>query len=345
LALLISSAVLLVSSVAGTLSAHPLIANHVVLQTTDEGGEGAIVSGAGVAGETVTLSILSGGEVVKKADAVADQSGAWRANVSMASGGPYTLQFVGSASPNTVNVADVLFGDVYICSGQSNMVFPIGGGNNYTGGQGPQAIDNSTAELLAANHPDMRAWFVPSYKTTQLDVSDLPEFTRLDYVKENNNAIALGAETPVKTLAGGCNISSMCYEAAGPNPAGCANSCNVEDGGLLHEWTAITPQTLGPISAVCYIAVRNAKMAHAPNRPVGIIASYVGGTPVGCWANDADADHTCGVVENQVAANYPCDPTKACCPQRLYNEKIAPLLPFNTRAALWYQVSASAHAC
>jgi hypothetical protein len=99
----------------------------------------------------------------------------------------------------------------------------------------------------------------------------------------------------------------------------------------------ITTQSVGALSAVCYIALRNVKLEATPNRSVGILASYVGGTPVACWANDPDADATCNVIPGTPGANVPCNPATACCPQKLYNEKINPLLPFRIRSALWYQ--------
>ena len=46
--------------------------------------------------------------------------------------------------------------DVYLCSGQSNMVFPVGPGNDYPIEDGGQSMANATAVILAANHPDMR---------------------------------------------------------------------------------------------------------------------------------------------------------------------------------------------
>lgn len=49
----------------------------------------------------------------------ASNEGKWSLLLSpQKAGGPYTLQFTGS---NTVTVKDVLFGDVWVCSGQSNM--------------------------------------------------------------------------------------------------------------------------------------------------------------------------------------------------------------------------------
>ena len=137
-------AILAATAAAGdTFSVHPLIADHVVLQTTDEGGEGAVVSGNAAgernslspyafaalsngssactciplwtkAGETISLSVVEGAKVVKKATAKADSKGAWQMKLGMASGGPYTVQIVGSKSSNNVTVADVLFGDVYV---------------------------------------------------------------------------------------------------------------------------------------------------------------------------------------------------------------------------------------
>jgi hypothetical protein len=74
-----------------------------------------------------------------------------------------------------------------------------------------------------------------------------------------------------------------------------------------------------------------------PERPVGILASYVGGTPVGCWADDPKADDTCHVAPS-TGAQVPCDPAHGCCPGKLFNGKVAPLLGAgNVRAALWYQ--------
>ena len=44
------------------------------------------------------------------------------------------------------------------------MVFAVGAGNDYANGHSGQSMENATAEIKAADHPDMRVWFVPSIK-------------------------------------------------------------------------------------------------------------------------------------------------------------------------------------
>ncbi|UDF02872.1 sialate O-acetylesterase [Asticcacaulis sp. AND118] len=66
-------------------------------------------------GETVTLTFGS-----NRVTAVSDASGRWRAELPpMSAGGPYVLEAAAGAARQTVS--DVLVGDVFLCSGQSNM--------------------------------------------------------------------------------------------------------------------------------------------------------------------------------------------------------------------------------
>jgi sialate O-acetylesterase len=60
----------------------------------------------------------------QSAKAVADGSGRWRVTLpKMAAGGSYTLSASAGGSTTTLN--DIAIGDVYLCSGQSNMEFPV----------------------------------------------------------------------------------------------------------------------------------------------------------------------------------------------------------------------------
>src|SRR5580658_10344417 len=55
----------------------------------------------------------------------ADASGQWRAVLpAMPAGGPYTLE-VRTRSGASQSVSDLLMGDVWLCSGQSNMELPV----------------------------------------------------------------------------------------------------------------------------------------------------------------------------------------------------------------------------
>ncbi|RPI04113.1 MAG: sialate O-acetylesterase [Ignavibacteriae bacterium] len=53
----------------------------------------------------------------------ADSNGEWNVLLTrLAAGGPYTMQIIAS---NTITISDVMVGDVWLCSGQSNMELPM----------------------------------------------------------------------------------------------------------------------------------------------------------------------------------------------------------------------------
>ncbi|MET0465555.1 MAG: sialate O-acetylesterase [Chitinophagaceae bacterium] len=82
--------------------------------------------------------------------AVTDKSGKWSLTLGAESaGGPYTLTVKGK---NTITVNDVLVGEVWICSGQSNMEMPIAGWG---------LINNYQQEIAEANYPQIRQFAVP----------------------------------------------------------------------------------------------------------------------------------------------------------------------------------------
>lgn len=98
----------------------PLLASvfqdHVVLQRDQP----INVWGTVMAGETVTVELAG-----ETATATADDDGRWNAALpAMEAGGPHTLR-VSTDGGNAQTVDDVLVGDVFFCSGQSNMVVQI----------------------------------------------------------------------------------------------------------------------------------------------------------------------------------------------------------------------------
>ena len=100
------------------------------------------VWGKAAPGERVTVSI--GGQSQRTA-AAAD--GTWRVNLEpLEVGGPYELQIKGS---NTITFSDVLVGEVWVCSGQSNMQWSV--------------KSSADAELVSAsaNYPEIRFISVP----------------------------------------------------------------------------------------------------------------------------------------------------------------------------------------
>jgi len=92
---------------------HPLFQDHVVLQRDRP---------IAVYGETVPDAAVTVTLAGATAETRADSNGRWRARLPpLAAGGPYTL--TASANGETSIARDTLVGDVFFCSGQSNMAF------------------------------------------------------------------------------------------------------------------------------------------------------------------------------------------------------------------------------
>lgn len=131
-------AALLLLGAASAVAAQPhlgqLFSDHAVLQR----GRPIAVWGDAAPGERLAVSL---GDA--RATATAGGDGAWHATLpAMRAGGPYTLAAV--APSGTAEAHDVMVGDVWLCSGQSNMELQVS-----------RAL-NSYNETQAANDPRLR---------------------------------------------------------------------------------------------------------------------------------------------------------------------------------------------
>src|SRR5215831_11353009 len=64
----------------------------------------------------------------QQASGVADKDGRWRVPIGpLSAGGPFTLTIAGK---NTITLHDVLIGEVWVCSGQSNMEMHVSSAMN-----------------------------------------------------------------------------------------------------------------------------------------------------------------------------------------------------------------------
>jgi len=128
---------LVASSAFADVALPALFSDHAVLQ-----GEAKIpVWGTAGIGEVVTVTLGD-----RQANATGDANGAWRVALDPpAVGGPYTLVVKGN---NTITVNDVVVGDVWLCSGQSNMEWKVA-----------QAA-NADVETAAANYPLIRQFTI-----------------------------------------------------------------------------------------------------------------------------------------------------------------------------------------
>lgn len=115
-----------------------MFTSHMVLQRQ----RSVPIWGWTTPGAAVSVS-LSGIE----AKATADADGRWTAWLPpMKAGGPFTLTVSG---PQTVTLEDVLVGDVWLCSGQSNMEMGI------------ELVKDAEKEIAAASYPEIRLYTVP----------------------------------------------------------------------------------------------------------------------------------------------------------------------------------------
>lgn len=127
---------------------HPLFSDGMVLQR----GVNCPIWGTADPGEMVSLSLSAAKENVSLAVggfSAAGKDGKWRINIEVSSeitGGPYTLTIKGK---NTITLKDVYVGEVWICSGQSNMEFHLSGAHN------------AKEAIAKAKNPKIRLFTVP----------------------------------------------------------------------------------------------------------------------------------------------------------------------------------------
>ena len=111
--------VTLVTSVFAEVRVPSLIGDNMVLQQ----GRKVRIWGWANPKERVTVEIAG-----NKASVVTDDGGHWQTMIGpLKSGGPFTLNVTGS---NVLSFNNVLVGEVWVCSGQSNMEWPLVNTNN-----------------------------------------------------------------------------------------------------------------------------------------------------------------------------------------------------------------------
>jgi sialate O-acetylesterase len=128
-----------------------IIGDHMVLQQKQE------VRIWGWADKNEWVTIDFNGQKVKTR---ADKEGNWSAVLEpMDAGGPYEMTITGE---NQIKLKDILIGEVWICSGQSNMEWPV------------SMVNNAKKEIEQADYPKIRIFDVP--RNLQLEpVNDIPE--------------------------------------------------------------------------------------------------------------------------------------------------------------------------
>ncbi len=274
---------------------NPLFSDHMVLQR----GMSVPVWGTAAAGEQVTVSL---GGASQKATAGAD--GKWMVKLpeqKMAPDGPPMELTI--AGKNTVTIKDVLIGEVWIASGQSNMVFPVAAKGPYGG------LTNSAEVIAAANIPSIRMFTVADKKSADPQATmtgswqvatpqTVPNWSAVGYL------FASGLQKELKVPIG---IITAAYGAS---------TCEawISRDALAAD-PAIKPMLDGfDASIAFYKTSPGTPIGQAPPRP----------TPIN-KARPAPTARQGDPVQDQHE------------PTVLFNGMLNPVIPYAIRGAIWYQ--------
>jgi len=132
--LMLAAALLVAGPAEAATLLHPMFADHAVLQR----GQPIPVYGTAKPGADISVQLGNA-----TASAHADKDGQWHTTLpAMSAGGPYTLH--AASGSDSQDVRDVLVGDVFLCTGQSNMQLSVRG------------AANAAAEIAAATDTEVR---------------------------------------------------------------------------------------------------------------------------------------------------------------------------------------------
>jgi sialate O-acetylesterase len=144
-----ASFVVLASSAFADVQLPGIISDHMLLQR----GVPVRIFGKAQPGEAVGVTFRG-----QAAQTTTDATGRWEVWLDPLMPGAAADMTIKGA--NTLTVADVLVGDVWVGSGQSNMQFAV------------RQSDNAEAEIAAAKYPQIRLFYVPR-KTSPVPVEDV----------------------------------------------------------------------------------------------------------------------------------------------------------------------------
>jgi len=274
-----------------------LIGDNMVLQR----GLPLKVWGWADAGEKVTVSFKD-----QKAEATASDKGQWLATLPAIAdaGGPFELTIAGK---NTITLKNVLVGEVWVCSGQSNMQMSVAG------------VKNAADEIAAANYPNIRLFGVPNV-TSQTPLDDvksswrectsanIPGFTAAGYFFGRDLSKALNV--PVGLI--GTSWGGTCAEAWSTVPTLKADKDFDQQFANWDKAIADYPQNLEKYKAALEAWKKAAAEAKAAGKPA---------------------------PRQPYAPNGPDSPNR---PGNLYYAMIAPLVNYAIRGAIWYQGESNA---
>ena len=294
-----SAAVLVLASLSASaaVSLPKIFGDHMVLQRDQK----IPVWGWAAPGEKVAVRIDDGPAV----EATTAADGSWRVDLpALPAGGPHKLSVAGA---NTVAFEDVLVGEVWLCSGQSNMEWPMA------------ASHEAKDDMAAANFPQIRHIGIPKATagSPQKDVradwkvcapGTVGSFTAVGYF--------FGLE-----LHRQLNV-----------PIGLINSS--WGGTRIEPWT--TPDGFDVAPSLANLRKQIAESAPGSAAFRQKLTAHIAATET--WLAKARAALDGGPLDAPPAfPNELKSQRENTDPCALYNAMIHPLVPYGVRGAIWYQ--------
>lgn len=170
----------------GEISLPNILSSHMVLQR----GRPIHLWGWADPGEEVTATLRDSTATTK-----ADNIGHWSLYLPPEkAGGPYLVKISGS---NQIVLDDVLIGDVWFASGQSNMEFPL------LGFPGNAVMQNGAEEIRNANQPNLRLLHIRTRASSfpLQNINDVPDQSPSMQSTEDNSWTLCTPETAAKFSA------------------------------------------------------------------------------------------------------------------------------------------------
>jgi sialate O-acetylesterase len=241
----------------------------------------------------------------------------------LAAGGPGTLTVAGNT---TLTFQDVLVGEVWLCSGQSNMDFTVARTPKYffAGAQ------NEVAEVQAANYPQIRMFSGQWTKsaTPQSDVAgrwkvctpeNVREFSAVGYFFARDLWQALGVPVGIITETYGASTAEAWIprEALASDPR--LKPMLDDFDAKMQAFPAATRQTQA-----------------AARLQADALLAQAEAQDVAAWK--ANPNQVSAIKAPRVPRLTPADPEQnQHNPTVMYNGMIAPIVPYAIQGVLWYQ--------
>jgi sialate O-acetylesterase len=303
-----------VAQAAADVALPHIFSDHMVVQQ----GMPVPVWGTASAGEAVTVTL--GGS---KATVTAGDDGKWMVKLpALPAGGPFEMTVAGS---NTVTIHDVLVGEVWLCSGQSNMDFTVAKTPKYYFA----GTANETAEVQAANYPQVRMFSGEWVKsaTPQGDIAgqwkvctpeNVREFSAVGYFFARDLWKALNVPVGIITETFGASTAEAWVRRE-------ALEANPQLKPLVDKFDADT-------KGFTDVARQQEQAAQAKWQAEQLAPAEA--ADVAAWKANPDA------VSNVTVAKAPRlrDPAQnQHNPTVMFNGMIAPVIPYAIQGVLWYQ--------